>query len=101
MVIQPSNTTEVSPLPRTKLKASSVDKSITIKVKSETLTPANNLEYTHDTRCRKKKSERRLIIEPPPLNLPSNSRALALLTPTVLSHINHYQQKNGKAESVL
>ena len=40
------------PLPSRK-KSASAGKSITIKVKSEALTPTNNLQYTHNTRCRK------------------------------------------------
>ena len=89
------------PLPSRK-KSSSAVKSITIKVKSEALTPANNLLHTHDTRCRKKKSERRLIIlvAPPLLNLPNHARALALLTPTVPSPTKSPPtKKNQKAES--
>ena len=68
-------------------------------MKSEALTPAKNLLHTHDTRCRKKKSERRLIIPvaPPLLNLPNHARALALLTHTVPSPKKHHQQKKLKS----
>ena len=74
------------PLPSRK-KSASAGKSITIKVKSEALTPANNLLHTHDTRRRKKKSERRLVIPvaSPFLNLPNHARALALRTHIVPS----------------
>ena len=86
------------PLPSGK-KSSSEVKSITIKVKSEALTPANNLLHTHDTRCRKKKSERRLVIPiaSPLLNLPNHARALALLTPTVSSPTKSSPTKKSKS----
>ena len=84
------------PLPSRK-KSSSICKSITIKVKSEALTPANNLQHTHDTRCRKQKSERRLTIEPPPFKLPNHARALALLTPRVPSPTKSPPTKKSKS----
>ena len=82
-------------------KLSSAVKSITIKVKSGALTPAHNLLHTHDTRCRKKKIEKIIIIPvaPPLLNLPNHDRALALLTPTVPSPTKSPPTKNRKAES--
>ena len=97
MVVQSGDTSGFQPLPRTKLKSSSAGKPITIKVKSEALPPANNLEHTHDTRCRKKKSERRLIVEPPPLNLPNHVRTLALFIPTVQSPTKSPQTKKSKS----
>ena len=80
MVKQPGNTTEFPPLPRMKLKLSSAGKSITIKVKSEALTPANNLQHTHDTGCK-----RRLTIEPQPLKPPNYDITLSILSPIVPS----------------
>ena len=56
-------------------------KHITINIKSEALAEAP-LEYTHDTRYRDKKSERRITINYPPLELLNHTRALALLTNT-------------------
>ena len=79
--------------------SSSEFKSITIKVKSEASTPANNLLYTHDTRCRKKKCEIRLVIPvaSPLLNLLNHARALALLTPTVPSPTKSSPTKKSKS----
>ena len=74
-------------------------RSITIKVKGEALTAVNDLEHKHDTRCRKKKSERRLTINQPPLILSNHARALALLSPTVPSPSKSLQQKNRNAEN--
>ena len=82
---------------RQEKKSFSAGKSITIKVKSEALTPANNLQHTHDTRCRKQKSERRLTIKPPPLKLPNHARALALLTPIVPSSTKSPTTKKSKS----
>ena len=50
---------------------------------SEALIAVNDLKHKHDTRCRKKKSERRLTINQPPLILSNHARALALLAPIV------------------
>ena len=96
MVKQSGKTTEFPSLTRMKLKLSSAGKSITINVKSESLNPANNLQHTHDTRCRKKKSKRRLTIESSPLKIPNHAKALSLLTPMVPSLQNHHQQKIEK-----
>ena len=66
--------------PRAPFKSSTATiKPITIKIKSEALTDAP-LEHSHDTRCRKKKSERRLTITSTPLELTNHTRALTLLT---------------------
>ena len=86
------------PLPSRK-KSASAGKSI--KVKSEALTPANNLQHTHDTRCRKQKSERRLTIEPPPLKLPNHARALVILTPIVPSPTKSQPTKKIKKRRAL
>ena len=55
-------------------KSLSDARSITIKVKSEALTSVNNLEHNHNTRRKKQKSEKRLTINPPSLNLPNYTR---------------------------
>ena len=66
--------------PRAPLKSSTVDvKPISIKIKSEALIKAP-LEHSHDTRYRKKKSERRVTITSTPLELTNHARALTLLT---------------------
>ena len=88
------------PLPSRKKKSFSAGKSITIKVKSEALTPANNLQHTHDTICRKQKSERRLTIESLPLKLPNHARTLALLTPIVPSPTKSPPTKKSKSGEV-
>ena len=67
-------------------------------MKGEALTAVNDLEHKHDTRCRKKKSERRLTINQPPLILSNHARALALLSPTVPSPSKSLQQKKSKCE---
>ena len=97
MLKQSDTITELQCLPRMKLKSYSADKSFTIKVKNEALTPANNLQQTHDTRCRKQKSERRLTIEHPPLKLRNHARALALLTPIVPSPTKSPPTKKSKS----
>ena len=81
-------------IPLDRKKAPPDARSITIKVKSESLTAINDLEHKHYTRCRKKKSEKRLTINQPPLNLPNHSRALELLSPTVPSPSNPPRTKN-------
>ena len=66
--------------PRAPFKSSTVAvKPITVKIKSEALMEAS-LEHSHDTRCRKKKNERRLTITSTPLELTNHARALTLLT---------------------
>ena len=86
-------------IPLYRKKAPPDARSITIKVKGEALTAVNDLEHKHDTRCRKKKSERRLTINQPPLILPNHARVLALLSPTVPSPSKSLQQKNRNAEN--
>ena len=97
MVELPNNNIDFPCLPCMKLKSSSTAKSITIKVRSEALTPTNNLQHTHNTRCRKQKSERRLTIEPPPLKLPNHARALSLLTRKVPSPTKSPPTKKAKS----
>ena len=66
--------------PRTPFKSSTATvQLITIKIKSQALIEVH-LEYSHDTRCRKKKSERRVTITSTPLELTYYDRALTLLT---------------------
>ena len=74
-----------------------LSKIITIKIKSQALIEAH-LEYSHDTRCRKKKNERRLTITSTPLELTNHARALTLLT-NVPSPSKPPPTKNQNAEN--
>lgn len=68
------------PPPHVPLRSSTAAvKPITVKIKSEALTTAS-LEHTHDTRCREKKSERRITITATPFELPDHARVMTLLT---------------------
>ena len=62
------------------------------------MTTARNLEDTHDTRCRKKKNERRITIPvaSQPLERINHSRSLVVLDPTVTSLSKSPSTKKAK-----
>ena len=90
--------TEYPPPPRVPLRSSTAAvKPVTVKIKSEALTEAP-LDHSFDTRCRKKKSERRLAITSTPLELTNHARVLTLLT-NVPSPSKHPPTKSRNAEN--